>query len=194
MICRSCGNIYFDNRKKVCARCYTAGRKKERMYYTVKQWKKFTWDIQAKLSTQYELILTDHKTLKEKVLSILKRQTPEKRMARKAKLKRGFAKFNHGVDTFVSGINKFSMATNQMHVNSRAGDKNMDKITGGLEKASGQDRNFSVLGGGGSSKTNRKLKRKKYYYSYEKPTRSKRSKSSDPYGALTDDNRSDPRI
>ncbi len=161
------------------------------MYYTVKQWKKFAWDIQAKLSTQYELILTDHKTLKEKLLSMLKRQSPEARAARKFKIKQGFAKFNKGVDTVVSGINKFSMATDKMRVDPRAGDANMNKITGALEKASGQDRDFSVLGQG---KTTRKFKKKKYYYSYEKPSKRSRSKDSDPYGALTNNNRSDPVI
>ena len=162
------------------------------MFYTVKEWKRFSWNIKEQLSEQYELFLTDHKTRKEKILSILKRQSPEKRKARKDKIKKGFAKFNKGIDTVVSGIDKFSKATNQMHVDSRAGDKNMDKITGGLEKASGQDRDFSVLGGG-ASKINRKFKKKRYYYSYEKP-RSRKSKSSDPYGALTNSNRSEPRI
>ncbi len=188
MICRSCGGAYYrKNKQKICLKCYTHDARREQQFYTVKKWKKFTWDIQAKLSEQYELILTDHKTLKEKVLSILKRQSPEKRMARKNKLKNGFNKFNKGVDMVVSGIDKFSKATNQMHVNPSAGDRRMDKLTGGLEKASGQDRDFSVLGGGGQ--TERKFKKKKYHrYKWARVSAKRKSKDSDPYSALSGGN------
>ncbi len=193
MICRSCGGAYYrKNKQKICLKCYTHDARREQQFYTVKKWNKFSLDIQTKLSKQYEIILTDHKTFKEKILSFFKRQSPEKRLARKNQLKRGFNRFNKGVDTVVSGLNKFSVASNKMHIDTRAGDKNMDRLTGGLEKLSGQDRNFSVLGGGGT--TTRKLKKKKkYYYTYEKP-RSRKSKSSDPYSALTGGNDRDFRI
>ena len=44
---------------------------KEKKYYTVKQWRKF-YKIQEVLCKKYEIILTDHTTKKEQVISILK--------------------------------------------------------------------------------------------------------------------------
>ena len=47
----------------------------ERKYYTVKEWKKFKnnnyFDMQEMLCKQYEIILTNYKTKREKIFSLL---------------------------------------------------------------------------------------------------------------------------
>ena len=50
---------------------------KERKFYTVKQWKRFQnndyFDMQDMLCQKYDVILTDYKTKREKVFSVLKK-------------------------------------------------------------------------------------------------------------------------
>jgi len=120
MICRSCGKLYFRvNKQKICRDCYTHGRVKEKKFYKVKEWKRFSWEIKEKLSEQYEIILTDHKTTKEKIKGIFKRSDPVKRKERRDKLVKKLKKIAKGV-TSESGNKKlknFSMKLND-HTNS----------------------------------------------------------------------------
>ncbi len=166
MICRSCGHIYFrKNKQGICFNCYTQGRKKERMYYTVKQWNKFTWDIQTELSNQYEIILTNHFTFKEKLKRFFSRRSPEVRKRNKEKIARGFNKFKKLMDQFSKGMSK-------LHFEGGS-DANMNKLTGGFNKASGVDHNFNVLTGVGGHGDSKPYRRKT------------KSKGSDPYSALS---------
>jgi len=100
MICRSCGKLYFRvNKQKICRDCHTHGRVKEKKFYKVKEWKRFSWEIKEKLTEQYEIILTDHKTTKEKIKSIFKRNNPEKRKERRDKLFKKLKKIAKGVNS-----------------------------------------------------------------------------------------------
>jgi hypothetical protein len=50
---------------------------RDKKFYTVKEWKKFKnndyFDMQEMLTQRYDVILTDHKTRKEKITFILKK-------------------------------------------------------------------------------------------------------------------------
>jgi len=144
MICRSCGGAYFrKNKQNICLSCYTNGQRRERLFYTVKEWNKFIYVIQSELLEQYEIILTDHKTRKEKILNIFKRS--EKGKERREKIKLIAHKIN-------KGINKFSKGMNEIHLQPGAGDKSFDKIARGLNQSTGSNHNFKDLTGHASQK------------------------------------------
>lgn len=130
------------NTQNICLRCYTQSKRRERLFYTVKEWNKFKENIQMELLKQYEVILKDHKTRGEKFRAIFKRVPPEVRAARKAKIGRGFKKFNKYMDQFSKGMN-------QMHFE---GGGSVKGITDGLNNASGAKQDFSVLKGEKSRK------------------------------------------
>ncbi len=152
--------------------CYTQGNRRERLFYTVKEWNKFKIEIQEELSVFYEVILTNHFTFKEKLKRFFSRRSPEVRKRNKEKIARGFAKFKKLMDQFSNGMSK-------LHFEGGS-DANMNKLTGGFNKASGVDHNFGVLTG--HNKTRRKFRGRKG------------QGSSDPYSALTDGNDRDFRI
>ena len=179
MICRSCNNLYFrKNKQKICLNCYTNGERRERLFYTVKEWKGFSFEIQEELGSIYEVILVNHKTWKEKIRSILTRAPPQVRAARKAKLSKGFNKFKKIMDQFSNGMS-------QLHFEGGS-DASMNKITGGLNKASGVDHNFDVLTGG-SNRQIKKVKTKWKYVKVRKESRRK-TKDSDPYSIMGNGN------
>ncbi len=178
MICRSCDGAYYrKNKQKICLKCYTNDERREQQFYTVKKWNKFTWDIQTELSNQYEVILTNHFTFKEKLKRFFSRRSPEVRKRNKEKIARGFAKFKKIMDQFSKGMN-------QLHFEGGS-DASMNKITGGLNKASGVDHNFDVLTGG----SNRQIKKVKTKWKYVKVRKeSRKSKDSDPYSIMGNGN------
>jgi len=55
---------------------------RQRKFYTVKQWKRFKrndyFDMQDMLCQRYDVILTDYKTRKEKITSVLKKFNQKK--------------------------------------------------------------------------------------------------------------------
>ena len=130
MICRSCGGLYFrKNQQNICLNCYTNGARRERVYYTPKVWKKFSINVQRELCAQYDII-------SEKELS--------SRLERRAKIKRGFILFNKYLDKALKLLDNFSKASKKTRFGSSG---NMDLITGGLDKASGANKDFSILFG-----------------------------------------------
>ncbi len=163
MICRSCGGLYFrKNTQSICLMCYTNGERRERIYYTPKVWKKFSYKIQRELLTQYDIIF-------EGQLSA--------RLERRAKIKRGLKLANNYLNKALKQLDNFSKATKKTRFGSSSG--NMDLITGGLNKATGSNKDFSVLTGGGEPKAKRK--KVKVYYEYKNVE----TKHSDPYSALS---------
>jgi len=56
-------------------------------------------------------------------------------------------KFNRIIDKVISGLNKFSNEMNKVHIDPDAGDKNLDRITRGLNNATGTNHNYDVLTG-----------------------------------------------
>ncbi len=130
MICRSCGGAYFrKNTQKICLKCYTNDERREIIYYTFKEWKKLHYVIQSELCEQYEIIL------KAKLSA---------RLERRAKIKRGFILFNKYLDKALKLLDNFSKASKKTRFGSSG---NMDLITGGLDKASGANKDFSILFG-----------------------------------------------
>jgi len=163
MICRSCGGLYFrKNKQSICLSCYTNGERRERIFYTPKIWKKFSYKIQVELLAQYDIIF------KGPLLSA--------RLERREKIKRGFKLFNKYLDKGLSKLDDFSKATKTMRFDPGA---NVDLITGGLDKASGVNKDYSVITGGNEPKAKRK--KVKVYYEY----RDVETKHSDPYSALS---------
>ncbi len=63
------------------------------LFFTVKEWNRFTWNMQEALCKKYNVILTDYRTTKEKVISLLN--------------KINIKNFNKGIDTFNKSLNKF---------------------------------------------------------------------------------------
>jgi len=131
MICRSCGCIYFkENKQKICRTCYTGGRVKEKVFYTKKVWKKFSWGTQQKLSEQYAVIFKYEKPMKEKIKEKLKgtfkRNDPVKRKERRDKLFKKLKKIAKGVT-------------------SKEGNKKLKNFTAKLNDHSSTSRNLDGL-------------------------------------------------
>ena len=125
MICRSCGRAYYrKNTQKICLNCYTNGRRREVIYYTPKEWKKFSYKIQEKLTAYYEIIL---------------RGELSARLERRAKIKRGFKLFNKYLDKGLAKLDEFSKASKKMRFDPNG---KVDLITGGLNK-----KDYSVIMG-----------------------------------------------
>jgi hypothetical protein len=68
--------------------------------YTVKEWKRFSWDMQEKLCNKYIVILTDHKTKKEKAKILMQ--------------KLNMKNFNTGMAVFNSGVRQFTNTIDQV--------------------------------------------------------------------------------
>ena len=72
----------------------------QNLFFTVKQWNKFSWNMQEVLCKKYDVILTDYKTRKEKIILLLN--------------KINMKNFNKGMDTFNKSLNKFSKTVDSM--------------------------------------------------------------------------------
>ena len=127
MICRSCGHIYFrKNKQKICFNCYTQGKRRDKLYFTVKQWKKFTVEIQEKLLPQYDVILTDWKSKREKLKYVLDTY-PQYIDKGLKKMGKGFDMFDTVMAEFDKGL-KGSMGSGKLDSSFIVGKKSKDKI------------------------------------------------------------------
>jgi len=131
MICRGCGKLYFRvNKQKICRDCYTHGRVKEKVFYTKKVWKKFSWGTQQKLSEDYAVIFEYEKPMKEKIKEKLKgtfkRNDPVKRKERRDKLFKRLKKIAKGV-TSESGNKKLKNFTAKLNDHSST-NRNLDGL------------------------------------------------------------------
>ena len=70
------------------------------LFFTVKQWNKFSWNMQEVLCKKYNVILTDYQTRKDKIISLLN--------------KINMKNFNKGMDTFNKSLNKFSKTVDSL--------------------------------------------------------------------------------
>jgi len=70
------------------------------LFFTVKEWNRFSWSMQEIICKKYDVILTDYKTRKEKVILLLN--------------KINMKNFNKGMDTFNKSLNKFSKTVDSM--------------------------------------------------------------------------------
>ena len=73
----------------------------KKLYYTVKQWKKFDYFVQRVLLKKYDVILTDHQTRNERIVSALKRINPQN-------LNSSIEKFNSAVNSFSKSMDSLS--------------------------------------------------------------------------------------
>ncbi len=71
------------------------------LFFTVKEWNRFTWSIQEVICKKYDVILTDYKTRKEKTMLLLN--------------KINMKNFNKGMDTFNRSLNKFSKTVDSLN-------------------------------------------------------------------------------
>ncbi len=107
MICKSCGVIVTRRTKKnLCAKCFTGRDIREVLLFTVKAWKKIDIEKQMYLLRIYDVVLTDHKTRREKVIHILKK-------INKKNMNTGIDKFNRGVNTASKELNKMHFGDNK---------------------------------------------------------------------------------
>jgi hypothetical protein len=70
------------------------------LFFTIKEWNRFSWSMQEIICKKYDVILTDYKTRKEKVILLLN--------------KINMKNFNKGMDTFNKSLNKFSKTVDSM--------------------------------------------------------------------------------
>ena len=70
------------------------------LFFTVKEWNRFSWSMQEVICKKYDVILTDYKTRKEKIILLLN--------------KINMKNFNKGMDTFNKSLNKFSKTVDSM--------------------------------------------------------------------------------
>lgn len=93
------------------------------LFFTVKEWSRFNWDMQEVLCKKYDVILTDYHTTKEKIILLLN--------------KINVKNFNKGMDTFNKSLNKFGKTIDSLTSN-KSGFTGFDqgKSTEGLGKIS----------------------------------------------------------
>ncbi len=70
------------------------------LFFTVKEWNRFAWNMQEVLCKKYDVILSDHQTTKEKTISLLN--------------KINMKNFNKGMDTFNKSMSKFSKTVDSL--------------------------------------------------------------------------------
>ena len=81
------------------------------LFFTVKEWNRFSWTTQEVICKKYDVILTDYQTTKEKIISFLN--------------KINMKNLNKGMDIFNKSLNKFS--------------KTVDSLTASANKSSFKD-------------------------------------------------------
>ncbi len=83
------------------------------LFFTVKEWNRFTWSMQEVICKKYDVILTDYQTRKEKIISLLN--------------KINMKNFNKGMDTFNKSLNKFGKTVDSLTKSNSVQDKNTEK-------------------------------------------------------------------
>ena len=73
------------------------------LFFTVREWNRFSWSMQEILCKKYDIILTDYQTTKEKTISFLN--------------KINMKNFNKGMDIFNKSLNKFSKTVDSLTSN-----------------------------------------------------------------------------
>ena len=74
-----------------------------KLFFTAKEWNRFSWNMQEVLCKKYDVILTDYQTRKEKTISLLN--------------KINMKNFNKGMDMFNRSLNKFSKTVDSLTSN-----------------------------------------------------------------------------
>ncbi len=72
----------------------------QKLFFTAKEWNRFSWSMQEILCKKYDIILTDYRTRKEKTISLLN--------------KINMKNFNRGMNLFNKSLNKFSKTVNSL--------------------------------------------------------------------------------
>jgi|CXWL01.1.fsa_nt_gi hypothetical protein len=70
------------------------------LFFSVREWNRFSWNMQEVICKKYDVILTDYQTRKEKIMLLLH--------------KINMKNFNKGMDTFNKSLNKFSKTVDSM--------------------------------------------------------------------------------
>ena len=70
------------------------------LFFSVREWNRFSWSMQEIMCKKYDIILTDYKTRKEKIILMLN--------------KINMKNFNKGMETFNKSLNKFSKTVDSM--------------------------------------------------------------------------------
>jgi len=107
---------------------YKRYRKKIKM--TFKRWQKYSWSDQEVILSKYRIILLNHRTTMEKLGSIFKRSNEGKRKERRDKIKKTIRKI-------IKGVNQFSKEMSNLTLDERQTNRQANRLTQGLNKASG---------------------------------------------------------
>ena len=97
---------------------------KQKKFYTVKQWQRFKsndyFDMQEMLCQRYDVILTDYKTRKEKIISVLKKFNQKNFDKSMTQFNNFMKDFGNSVDPLTREINTLERDTSRQ--------KNRDNI------------------------------------------------------------------
>lgn len=81
---------------------------KPKLYTTVRAWNRFGYEYQKHLMLKFDVIFTDHKTRKEKIIGILKKFNNKN-------LDLGIKKFNHTIEDFERSMDQLSNDLNKSY-------------------------------------------------------------------------------
>ena len=81
---------------------------KPKLYMTVKAWNRFGYEYQKHLMIKFDVILTDHKTRREKIISVLRKFNNKN-------LDLGIKKFNHTIEDFERSMDQLSNDLNKSY-------------------------------------------------------------------------------
>jgi hypothetical protein len=99
-----------------------------RKYFTVKQWQKFKtndyFDMQELLCQKYDVVLSDYKTKKQKIFSLLQKINLKS-------FEKGITKFSKLVQSFDNSMDQFTAEINNKKISDK---KNLESIWGSSEK------------------------------------------------------------
>ena len=89
------------------------------LFFSVREWNRFSWNMQEVLCKKYDVILTDYKTRKERITLLIN--------------KINIKNFNKGIDTFNKSLNKFSKTVDSL-TGSKSGFNQGKSTNGTLDK------------------------------------------------------------
>ena len=81
---------------------------KPKLYMTVRAWNRFDYEYQKHLMMKFDVIFTDHKTRREKIISVLKKFNNKN-------LDLGLRKFNHTIEDFERSMDQLSNDLNKSY-------------------------------------------------------------------------------
>lgn len=110
--CVSCGKLFLYDTNHTCKPTPTKLPQKR---YTVREWKRFKSPVQEMLLRRFDVILTDHKTRRERLRGFARamfRPTIQQRQSQRKSLDTGIKKVKGAIDNFDRSMDSLSKGLN----------------------------------------------------------------------------------